>query len=143
MGRDAGFDVFLSYARSDQAAAAELNDWLRGKGLRTFFDRRELTPGLRWIPALEDAISRSDAVAILVGPHGFGNTQHYECDLALVRQTRDDRFPVIPVLLPGCESPPTGFLQLMTWIDLSQRDSVVMQAESLEALRGAIRRQAI
>jgi hypothetical protein len=85
-----------------------------------FLDQSELRPGLRWISALEDAIGRSDAVAILVGSHGIGNTQQYERELALVRQTQDDGFPVIPVLIPGCQNPPTGFLQLLTWIDLSR-----------------------
>jgi hypothetical protein len=89
VGREDGFDVFLSYARSDGAVAAELNGWLRDHGLRIFFDRSELRPGLRWIPALEDAIGRSDALAILVGRHGIGNTQQYERYLALVRQTGD------------------------------------------------------
>src|SRR5215468_966225 len=93
MSRDDGFDVFLSYPRSDGEAAAELNGWLRAQGLRTFFDRSELRPGLPWIPAIEDAIGRSDAVAILVGRHGIGNTQHYERELALVR-TRSDAYPL-------------------------------------------------
>jgi hypothetical protein len=143
VGRHDGFDVFLSYARSDGAAAKELNSWLCAHGLRTFFDRSELRSGLRWIPALEDAIGRSDAVAILVGRHGLGNTQQYERELALVQQTRDKSFPVIPVLMPGCENPPTGFLQLLTWIDLSRDDSILRQTDGLEALRGAIRRQAV
>src|SRR5258708_21473323 len=95
------FDVFLSYARSDGVAAAELNSWLRAHGFRTFFDRSDLGPGLPWVRALEDAIRGSKAVAILVGRHGMGNTQQYERELALVRQTTDRRFPVIPVLLPG------------------------------------------
>src|SRR6201987_3712467 len=125
MARDDGFDVFLTYARSDGGAAAELNDWLRARGLRTFFARSELRPGLRWLPALEDAIGRSDAVAILVGKHGIGNTQQYERELALVRQTGDASFPVIPVLMPGCDSPPTGFLKLLTWVDLSKGASVL------------------
>jgi hypothetical protein len=136
MGGNDRFDVFLSYARGDGAAAAELNHWLRTQGLRTFFDRSELRPGLRWIPALEDAIDRCDAAAILVGRHGIGNTQQYERELALVRQTRDSGFPVIPVLIPGCENPPTGFLRLLTWIDLSRDESVFRQPDSLEALRG-------
>jgi hypothetical protein len=143
MRRDDGFDVFLSYARSDGAAAAELNSWLRARGFRTFFDRSDLRPGLRWVPALEDAIDRSEAVAILIGRHGMGNTQQYERELALVRQTRDKRYPVIPVLLPGCENPPTGFLQLLTWIDLSRDGSALGQTHSLEALCGAIRRQPV
>jgi hypothetical protein len=33
MGHDAGFDVFLSYARIDGAVAAELNGWLRMRQL--------------------------------------------------------------------------------------------------------------
>ena len=93
------------------AAAAELNGWLCAQGFSTFFDRSALRPGLRWVPALEEAIGRSKAVAILVGKHGIGNTQQYERELALIRQTGDAAFPVIPVLMPGCDSPPTGFLQ--------------------------------
>jgi hypothetical protein len=143
MPRDDRFDVFLSYAHSDGAAAAELNRWLRAQGFRTFFDQSELCPGLRWIAALEDAIGRSDAVAILVGAHGIGNTQQYERELALVRQSGDTGFPVIPVLMPGYKNAPTGFLQLLTWIDLSQGASLLQQTDSLEALRGAIRRQPV
>jgi energy-coupling factor transporter ATP-binding protein EcfA2 len=143
MSRDGRFDVFLSYARSDGVAAAELNSWLRAHGFRTFFDRSDLRPGFPWIRALEDAIRRSNAVAILIGRHGMGNTQQYERELALVRQTRDKRFPVIPVLLPGCENPPTGFLQLLTWIDLSRDGSALAQTDSLEALCRAVRRQPV
>jgi TIR domain len=141
MARHGRFDVFLSYARGDSGVASELDGWLRGQGFRTFFDRRELRPGLRWIPALEEAIGCSGAVAILIGRYGFGNTQQYERDLALVRQSHEATFPVIPVLMPGCENPPTGFLQLQTWIDLSQGDHVLQQQDSLEALRGAINRR--
>ena len=138
-----GYDVFLSYARSDAAAAAELNGWLNEQGLGAFFDRGAFRPGLRWVPALEDAIGRSKAVAILIGPHGIGNTQQYERELALIRQTADNTFPVIPVLMPGCDSPPTGFLQLLTWVDLSKGKSVRDQPESLEALRAALRGETV
>jgi hypothetical protein len=137
VNRDA-YDVFISYARSDQAAAAELNGWLCAQGFSTFFDRSALRPGLPWVPALEEAIGRSKAVAILVGPHGIGNTQQYERELALIRQTADPSFPVIPVLTPGCDSPPTGFLQLVTWVDLSKGRTVREQTDGLEALSAAL-----
>jgi hypothetical protein len=143
MGGNNRFDVFLSYARSDGTAAAELNHWLRAQGLRTFFDRSELRPGLPWVPALEEAINRSRAVAILVGKHGIGNTQQYERQFALVRQTHEAAFPVIPVLMPGCETPPTGFLQLLTWVDLSKAASVLQEPDSLASLRAALRGEAI
>ncbi len=70
MGSGGAYDVFISYAHSDCAAAADLNGWLSDHGVRTFFDRRELRAGLRWVPALEDAIGRSKAVAILVASTG-------------------------------------------------------------------------
>src|SRR5271170_2752226 len=131
MASDDAYDVFISYAHSDGA-----------QGLTTFFDRSALRLGLRWIPALEEAIGRSKAVAILVGPHGIGNTQQYERELALVRQTGEPAFPVIPVLIPGCESPPTGFLRLVTWVDLRKGKSVREQTGGLEAIRAALRGEA-
>lgn len=36
MESDGVYDVFVGYSRSDEAAAAELNGWLRAQGLRTF-----------------------------------------------------------------------------------------------------------
>src|SRR3712207_692172 len=148
-GRMAGggqgeYDVFLSYARADGAAAQQLDQWLRDQQLRTFFDRRSLFAGLRWVVALEQAIGRARAVAILLGRHGLGNTQQYERELALVRQTREPSLPVIPVLLPGCEEPPTGgLLQLVTWVDLRGGASPLEQPAGLRALLAAVRREAV
>src|SRR5271165_2093721 len=137
------YDVFISYARRDGDAAAELNGWLVSQGLSTFFDRSALRPGLRWVPALEEAIGRARAVAILIGPHGLGNTQQYERELALVRQTGDPAFPVIPVLTPGCEQLPTGFLKLLTWVDFSRGGSIREQVGNLETLRAALSGEAV
>jgi energy-coupling factor transporter ATP-binding protein EcfA2 len=143
MGGDDIYDVFVSYARNDEAGATELNRWLSDQGLRTFFDRSALRLGLRWIPALEDAIERSRAIIILVGKHGIGSTQHYERDLALSRQSHDPNLAVIPVLMPGCDSPPSGFLRLVTWVDFSKGATVVQQTDNLSALRAAIRGELI
>jgi hypothetical protein len=94
------FDVFVSYSRADWRHAAEIDSVLRSKGLKSFFDRRELTPGLPWIRALEEAISAAKAVIVLIGPQGLGNTQQYERELSIVRQSHDPAFPVVPVILP-------------------------------------------
>jgi tetratricopeptide (TPR) repeat protein len=137
------YDVFLSYAHVDGAHAQQLDAWLREQDLRTFFDRRELRAGLRWVDALEEAIGNSGAVAILVGQHGLGNTQQYERQLALVRQTQDRDFPVIPVLLPGCDKPPTGFLELLTWVDLRYGIGIHDQPGGLQSLLSAIRHELV
>ena len=35
--------------------------------------------------------------------------------------------------MPGCASPPTGFLELLTWVDLSKQATILEQADSLSA----------
>jgi tetratricopeptide (TPR) repeat protein len=133
-------DVFLSYNRRDSAHAALLNTWLGGQGVATFFDQRDLGAGQLWLPDLERRVEQdAQAVAVLVGPAGLGNTQQYEYQLALTRQAGDPGFPVIPVILPGTPDwrVPRGFLGLQTWIDF--RSSI--DPNGLQRLLAAIRRE--
>ena len=115
-------DVFLSYSRTDAEATRRVQAYLKEAGLATFLDRDQLAAGQPWLPALEQAIARCGAVAVLVGPAGLGTWQQREVQLALDRQAEAERtghrFPVIPVLLPKVEDPPGGFLKLQTWVDL-------------------------
>ena len=133
------YDVFVSYSRADWRHAAEINSVLRAKGLKPFFDRHNLAPGLPWVRALEQAIGSAKAAIVLIGPHGFGNTQQYERELAIYRQSRDPEFPVVPVLLPDTRDPPFTFLQVITWIDFSQVARVSDAPLELERLLKAVR----
>ena len=99
------YDVFVSYSRADASHAKDIDSVLRDKGLKTFFDRRNLAPGLPWVHALEQAIGASKAAIMLIGPHGLSNTQQYERELAFLRQTRDPAFPIVPVILPETTDP--------------------------------------
>ena len=132
-------DVFISYSRLDGSAATELDCLLRSKGLKTFFDRRNLTPGKEWVGALEKAIAATKAAIVLLGPHGLGNTQQYERALALYRKSRKSSFPVIPVFLPGASSDrPFDFLQILTWIDFSSVSKISDASVELDRLVAAI-----
>jgi WD40 repeat protein len=134
------YDVFVSYSRADWRHAADIDAVLREKGLRSFFDRRNLAPGLPWVRALEQAIGAAKAAIVLIGPHGFGNTQQYERDLAFVRQSRDPAFPVVPVILPETATDrPFDFLQVLTWIDFSHVAKVSDAPEEVEHLLTAVR----
>ncbi len=92
-----------------------------------------------WPQALENGLTDVSAVAVFLGPHGLGSWQKREMWFALDRQARleqeGQRFPVIPVLLPGAD-PSAGFLFVNTWVDLrgSPTDS-----ESIQALTRAVR----
>ena len=121
-----GYDIFLSYSRTDAAAAGRLRARLdQDAGLKTFLDRYALPGGKPWQPELEAALASCRALVVLLGPAGIGGWQHREIQLGLDRQTAAARtatpFPVIPVLLPGLQPAdvPLGtFLALNTWIDL-------------------------
>ena len=133
------YDVFVSYSRADWRHAAEIDSILRAKGLRSFFDRRNLAPGLPWVRALEQAIGAAKAVIVLIGTRGLGNTQQYERELALVRQSRDPAFPVVPVVLPETTSDrPFDFLNLLTWVDFSHVAKVSDAPDELARLLAAV-----
>ncbi|MBL9137246.1 MAG: toll/interleukin-1 receptor domain-containing protein [Verrucomicrobiales bacterium] len=142
-------DVFLSYNSRDRAMVEGIANQLAEHGLRPFFDRWDLAPGLRWRPELERALAECGAVAVCLGPNGIGDVQKREVDVGLQRQDRNAQFPVIPVLLPGGETP-AGFLEGMTWIDLRHQpiaDGVAALAQAIRghpgdpSLRQAARRQ--
>jgi hypothetical protein len=138
MGKNV-YDVFVSYARADWRHAAAIDSVLVEKGLRPFFDRRNLPAGLPWVRALEQAIGQSKAVIVLIGPRGLGNTQQYERELAFIRQTREPTLPVVPVILPDTRiDPPFDFLRALTWIDFSHVAKVSDAPDELSRLLMAI-----
>jgi hypothetical protein len=111
------YDLFLSYNSADHGVVEQIARKLRGERLEPFLDRWYLAPGARWRSELEKTLSLCKAVAIFVGRGEMGSWQQREVDVALDLQSRSPHFPVIPVLLPGCE-PPLGFLRQLTWVDL-------------------------
>ena len=68
----------------------------------------------------------------------MGSWQHREVQVALDRQSREADFPVIPILLPGLDDEPKGFLGQQTWINLR---SDLDHPEQLQNLIAAINRQ--
>jgi TPR repeat protein len=133
------YDVFVSYARADSRRAAEIDSVLRAHGLKSFFDRRNLAPGLPWIRALEEAIGSAKAAIVLIGPRGLGNTQQYERELAIVRQSHDPAFPVVPVILPETTSDrPFDFLNVLTWVDFSKVAKISDAPDECDRLLAAV-----
>lgn len=113
---------------------------MRGQDLTVFLDRWYLTPGQSWLKALEATLAQCRAVAVCIGQGEMGSWQQREQYLALERQAtaerRGQRFPVIPILLPGAE-PPLGFLNQNTWIDLRSRvDDPILLHTLIRAIHG-------
>ncbi len=134
------FDVFLSYHWRDHAQVEALAHRLREQKLTVFLDRWYLTPGQSWPKVLETTLASCRAVAVCLGQGEMGPWQQREQYLALERQVAAERhgqtFPVIPVLLPGAESP-LGFLSQHTRVDLRARvDDPVLLTTLINAVHG-------
>jgi hypothetical protein len=142
-----GYDVFLSYSRADTAAAESLRARLKEAGLSAFLDRYSMPAGQPWQPWLEQHLGACGALLALIGPLGVSEWQQREIQLGLSRQASaakaGERFPVIPVLLPGLanDAVPVGsFLNLNTWVDLR---SGLDEPESLQRLVAGAQGKAI
>jgi len=116
------FDVFLSHATSDKPVVEELARILKRHGIEPWLDAWNLVPGEPWQEAIEEALERCAACAVLFGPGSTGPWQNEEMRAAIERQVgRVGRYPVIPVLLPSAErgerSRLPAFLVRRTWVE--------------------------
>jgi TIR domain len=93
------FDVFLSYNRDDKLVVSRIAKALADTGIKVWFDEWNLTPGVSWQTALEDAITNSKSALVFIGHAGVGPWQQEEMYSAL-SFARHERRPVVPVVLP-------------------------------------------
>jgi hypothetical protein len=125
MGPDGGnYDVFLCHNSRDKPAVKRIGESLRAQGLRPWLDEWELRPGERWQKKLEEQIARVGAAAVFVGTSGLGPWQDMEID-AFLRHFVRRGCAVIPVLLPGCPSPPPAlpvFLEAFHYVDFNRAE---------------------
>ncbi|CAD73582.1 similar to ymc [Rhodopirellula baltica SH 1] len=112
------FDVFLCHNSADKQEVRKVATELAANGLTYWLDEEQLRPGLPWQRTLERAIVDIRAAAVFIGGSGLGPWQEMEQEALLRRLVKDD-CPVIPVILPSCQSTPDlpVFLEGMNWVD--------------------------
>jgi hypothetical protein len=64
---------------------------LRARGAPSFLDRDALVTGVPCSQRLEDALRSLRAVAVFIGPNGFGAWQKREMYFALDRQAQEEK----------------------------------------------------
>ena len=98
-------DVFLSYSRTDKAAALRLREGLLAEGISVFRDEESIRIGDNWMQRLQDTVQGCRAFVLLVGRDGVQQQRWVgaEVEAALSRKfsPHDDkeRLPIYPVLL--------------------------------------------
>lgn len=104
-------DVFVSYAREDQARAAQIARGLEAEGYDVFWDN-EIPPGQTWADYIEAKLA--DAKALVVLWSGASTQSQWVREEARMGR---DRGKLVPVLLDGAPAP-FGFGELQA-ADLS------------------------
>ena len=98
--------IFISHSTKDDAFVAELRQALELQGLAVWADSRNLRDGDPLAPEIEQAIRGARAVLVVVSQHSL-NSEWVHDEVASARQVQRkrgvERFPIIPLLLPGME----------------------------------------
>jgi hypothetical protein len=111
------YQVFLSYARDDNDIARIIADKLREKGIRTWFDMYELAPSDSLASAIQDAISASDYLIVLLSPNSVESRWvKLELETALAQQFKNRDITLLPVLIADCQIPTS--LAAIQYLDL-------------------------
>jgi len=93
--------AFFSYCRSDSEFALKLAEDLRSAGAHVWIDQRDIEPGAEWDYALEDALTTSACVLVILSSHSVGSRNvRNELSFALDAGKR-----VIPILYRDCKVP--------------------------------------
>lgn len=113
------FDVFLSHPHTEAQAVGAIGAKLVDEcGFRVWFDRWVLIPGQHWQQQMARGLEQAQTCAVFVGGTTPSGWFREEIERALNRQTKDNGFRVIPVILPnGDRRLIDDFLELRTWVD--------------------------
>ena len=122
--QDKPYAVFLSFNSEDREAVEKIAQYLADKAeLPPWFDQWHLIPGEDWVDGLYRGLEESATCAVFVGKSGEGPWQKQEVKAALIKQTNNPNFRVIPVLLPAAPKKPElpPFLPARMWVDFRQK----------------------
>lgn len=127
-------DVFVSYARDDQAKAQAIAKALEARGFDVWWDP-ELLPGESYASKIQGVLKSAKAVLVLWSTHSV--ERPWVLDEASMGR---DRAALVPVLIDAAE-PPIGFRQLqaenlMHWPSPEAQANFERVVKALEHLRG-------
>lgn len=102
--------TFISYVREDKEIVDKLAEDLRSRGIKVWFDRRQLLPGQRWRQAIRSAIREGAFFIACFSSHYSKRDKSYmneELTVAIdeLRKRPMDQIWFIPVLLEDCQIP--------------------------------------
>ena len=133
------FDIFLFLAHSsvDKPRIRELYERLKQQGIQPWLDEEELIGG-SLVGGLQKAILESRTAAICIGSTELSAWQKLEFE-TILRECMEGQMSIIPVLLPGVSSIPSGlpFLRTFVWVSfqygLDDRQAMTKLVQSIKS----------
>jgi len=114
-----GPSVFISYSSQDGQVARRLFKDLQGRGLRVWFDQREILAGDSVVDRIQEGLRHSDYLLVLISQHSLNSKWvQMELDQAFVRDPDATELRVIPILLDDSEMP--THLRSIHYVDLAK-----------------------
>jgi hypothetical protein len=130
-----GWDFFVSYQQADRAWAEWITWQLEKAGHSVLFQGWDFVPGTNWIARMQDGLSRSARVIVVLSPAYIGSVfGAAEWQAIWVHDPDGAKRRVIPVRVADCKRP--GLLAGIVGIDLFG----VPESKALQRLEDAIRR---
>jgi HEAT repeat protein len=109
-------DLFISYTRDDRPFVERLARDLRDLDLKVWWDRWEMKVGDSLIEKIEEGISESSWLAVVLSSKSVRSSWvKREVEAAMVGEIQDRRLVVLPLLVSDCELPP--FLRAKVFAD--------------------------
>ena len=92
--------IFISYSHKDRAFVSVLSRALRRLSVDVWLDDHQLEIGDRLSQRIEQAISRVDFVIVVISPNSVSSQWvNYELSLVLLREGKDNKGRLLPLLL--------------------------------------------
>jgi WD40 repeat protein len=126
-------DLFISYSRTDRAAANAINDALKARQVTAWIDLKDIPPSLPWQEEAGQAIEAADALLLLISPAFLQSSNcHWEVEYAIQNNKR-----FIPVILDDVDVQAVPApARSLNWVFLRPADDFPAGIERIiEALR--------
>lgn len=98
--------VFLSHSSADNELAKRISNDLQQAGIDVWLDEAEIRPGHDAIAKLEEGVSKSRFLAVMVSKESLkSNWVRKEVNVKLTEEVNSDRVCVLPILVENCALP--------------------------------------
>jgi hypothetical protein len=122
------YDIFLSYSPGDRDWVEKFRTNLMDQGIQVFDASRDIQPGQDWTAVLEEALSQSRYMIIVLTPNSLSsNWVNFELGAAVSMQK--SLIPIVSKELTDSDLP----FPVRRWIHLSMEDNAEETAEKVRA----------